>query len=417
MSPVASYRRLFALTGPLYVLVAFVGRLPLAMSQLGTLLLVSGATGSYAAGGASAGALAVANAIGAPVAGALTDRIGQRLVLTVQSLVGAAGMIALVLLSQRLEPGVPWWPVAAVAALAGLFTPQVGTMARVRWRPISRHHGMERRSVVDAAFSYEGAADEASFVLGPALVGAVAALIDPAAALVAAGLMLAVFGTWFALHPTSSLVVPEHGTAPRGRLVSPTLVILAGIQLSVGIVFGSVQTGTSVLATLAGEPGLTGGLHALLGVGSVLAGLAVVAVPDTFSYEGRLRVFTLALTLLSLPLLLVGSIGTLVPVLLVLGLAIAPAMITTFTLTERVADPRQLGAAMTVLAATTGLGYAVGSSIAGRLADWGGHTPAYAVTVGGATLALLLSVLGHRALRSAQQPAPAADRLTGSHSA
>lgn len=149
----------------------------------------------------------------------------------------------------------------------------------------------------------------------------------------------------------------------------------------------------------------------------MLAGLAVVAVPDTFSYEGRLRVFTLALTLLSLPLLLVGSIGTLVPVLLVLGLAIAPAMITTFTLTERVADPRQLGAAMTVLAATTGLGYAVGSSIAGRLADWGGHTPAYAVTVGGATLALLLSVLGHRALRSAQQPAPAADRLTGSHSA
>ena len=43
MSPLTSYRRLFALAGPLYVLVAFLGRLPLAMSQLGTLLLVSGA--------------------------------------------------------------------------------------------------------------------------------------------------------------------------------------------------------------------------------------------------------------------------------------------------------------------------------------------------------------------------------------
>ncbi|MPZ96776.1 MAG: MFS transporter, partial [Propionibacteriales bacterium] len=69
MSPLTAYRRLFALAGPRYVTVAFLGRLPLAMSQLGTLLLVAGSTGSYAAGGVSAGALAVANAVGAPIAG------------------------------------------------------------------------------------------------------------------------------------------------------------------------------------------------------------------------------------------------------------------------------------------------------------------------------------------------------------
>ena len=78
MSPLASYRRLFELAGTPYVVVAFLARLPLAMSQLGTLLLVSGATGSYGLGGLAAGALAVANAIGAPFAGALADRIGQR---------------------------------------------------------------------------------------------------------------------------------------------------------------------------------------------------------------------------------------------------------------------------------------------------------------------------------------------------
>jgi hypothetical protein len=69
VSPVNSYRRLLALAGPGYVVVAFLGRLPLAMSPLGTLLLVSSATGRYAAGGLAAGALAVANAVGAPVAG------------------------------------------------------------------------------------------------------------------------------------------------------------------------------------------------------------------------------------------------------------------------------------------------------------------------------------------------------------
>src|SRR5690348_11641887 len=47
VSPLASYRRLFELAGTTYVVVAFLARLPLAMSQLGTLLLVSEATGSY----------------------------------------------------------------------------------------------------------------------------------------------------------------------------------------------------------------------------------------------------------------------------------------------------------------------------------------------------------------------------------
>ena len=42
MSPLASYRRLFSLAGPLYVAIAFIGRLPLAMAQMGTLLLVAG---------------------------------------------------------------------------------------------------------------------------------------------------------------------------------------------------------------------------------------------------------------------------------------------------------------------------------------------------------------------------------------
>ena len=100
MSPLASYRRLFTLAGPLYVAVAFVGRLPLAMAQMGTLLLVAGTTGSYGTGGAAAGALAVANAVGAPVAGSLADRVGQRPVVLVQSLLGGLGLLALVALAR-----------------------------------------------------------------------------------------------------------------------------------------------------------------------------------------------------------------------------------------------------------------------------------------------------------------------------
>ena len=58
--------------------------------------------------------------------------------------------------------------------------------------------------------------------------------------------------------------------------------------------------------------------------------------------------------------------------------------------------------ALTALAATTGLGYALGSSIAGRLADWGGHTPAFAVTVTAGLLATLLTLAGAGTLRRTQ---------------
>lgn len=406
MSPVRSYQRLFALTGPLYVVIAFVGRVPLAMSQIAALLAVTAATGSYTAGGVTAGALAVANAVGAPVAGTLTDRLGQRPVLLVQSVVGTLGLAVLAWMTMSHTEPDPWWPLPVVAALGGAFVPQVGTMARVRWRPISRR-GTDDPRVMDAAFSYEGAADEASFVLGPAVVGLIAAVADPVASLVVAALLLGAFGTWFALHPTGALVGPAPaGSTTTARLLTPALVVLAAVQLSIGMVFGSVQTGTSVLATEAGMPGMTGLLHALLGVGSVLAGLAVVAVPESFPHGRRLRVFTTALVVLSVPLLLVGSLTGLTVALLGLGLAIAPSMITTFALAERITPARRLGAAMTLLAASTGAGYAVGAALAGRFADLAGHRPAFAVTVAATLLACALAWSARRTFRAARHDAP-----------
>ncbi len=92
VSAIAAYRALLRIVGPAYILVAFLGRIPLAMSQLGVLVLVSSELDSYGTGGAAAGILAIANAVGSPIAGALADRIGQRPVVLVQSLVGAAGL-------------------------------------------------------------------------------------------------------------------------------------------------------------------------------------------------------------------------------------------------------------------------------------------------------------------------------------
>ena len=304
MSPLTSYRRLLALAGPLYVVVAFLGRLPLAMSQLGTLLLVSGATGSYGAGGASAGALAVANAVGAPWPERSPTVSASATSCSCSRWPAPRGW-------SRSCPCPP--PVCRGRSRPPPPRPPGWSCRRSARSPASaggRSRGTpapDQRRLVDAAFSYEGAADEASFVARSCPGRCLRGLVAPAAALLVAAVVLAVFGTLFAMHESAELTRRLHGAAaarPPGRLLTPALVILATAQLAIGVVFGSVQTATSVLATAAGVPGMTGLLHALLGVGSVVAGLAVTALPASFGYERRMRLFAVALFVLALPLLL-----------------------------------------------------------------------------------------------------------------
>ena len=71
-------------------------------------------------------------------------------------------------------------------------------------------------------------------------------------------------------------------------------------------------------------------------------------------------------------------------------------MIGVFTLAERVVDPRRVATTMTVLASATGLGYALGSGIAGRLADQHGYTAAFAVTVTAMAVAVTLVAIAQR---------------------
>jgi predicted MFS family arabinose efflux permease len=100
-----------------------------------------------------------------------------------------------------------------------------------------------------------------------------------------------------------------------------------------------------------------------------VAGLATAYLPARIGYERRALGAAVALVVLSTPLLLVGSLLTVTLAVLALGCAVAPYMIAVFTLGERVVPPARVGAAMTVLASATGVGYALGASVAGRVAD------------------------------------------------
>ena len=115
---------------------------------------------------------------------------------------------------------------------------------------------------------------------------------------------------------------------------------------------------------------------------------------------------------LPMSLLAVGSLVSATVTVLFLGVAVAPYMIAVFSLAERVVPSARVGAAMTMLASATGVGYALGSSLAGRLADTSGGTAAFGVTIGATVLAVLLMSSQQGRLRAAVEEPVEREALT-----
>lgn len=140
-----------------FVLAGVLGRFPISMLGLGTILLVSAVTGSYGLAGAVTATVALSEAAMAPVLGRLTDRRGQRPVLlcvVVAHVIGVAGLVTTAM------TGAPTWLLFPTAAVAGASLPQIGSMVRSRWA--TALGGTPRLST---AFSLESALDEFAFVV------------------------------------------------------------------------------------------------------------------------------------------------------------------------------------------------------------------------------------------------------------
>ena len=126
-----AYRSILATPGALrFSATGLVARLPISMVTLGIVLLVQGATGSYALAGSVSGITLVANAVAAIVQGRYLDRLGQDRVLP--PVIVTFG-VALVLLMVTVQAEAPRWTTYACAVLTGLALPSVGSCVRARW--------------------------------------------------------------------------------------------------------------------------------------------------------------------------------------------------------------------------------------------------------------------------------------------
>lgn len=398
VSVLSRYAVLPRLAGASFLPIALLARLPLAMLTIGTLTLVSVASGSYALGGLAAGAVGIGAAIGAPALGWIADRSGQRRVLLVAGPANAAAMGAILATCypagglHESEPGA----VLAASLAAGLTIPQVGPLARARWMAITEGRAL-RELERDAAFSYEGTADEVTFVLGPALVGLLAAFAAPWLPLVVAGVITAVFVTAFALHPTAESVQPRRAEQPTSAAPRPRgwmiVFIPMGAMLAMGAYFGGTQTALTAFAGALGSAEAGGLLYSALGLTSAAAALSVAAWPARFTLSARWVVSAVLLLGATLLLFAPETFGIMTVAMLLIGLPVGPIMVTVYGIGARLAPADRVGTVMTALASGLVAGVALGAGWAGALAESGGAQSAYTVPITAAAVLLLLGVV------------------------
>ncbi len=361
--------------------------------------MVTSVSGSYAAGGAAAGAVGIGSALGAPLLGALADRQGQRPVLITAAIINAAAVLGLILAATGMgTSGGIQATVLAVAFTAGASCPQVGPLARVRWMALtSRSQAMDRERDLDTALSYERTADEVTFVLGPALVGILASLLAPWLPLALAAAMTITLVPAFAAHPTHRAVRPSRrpaGDGPRTKAlgkIPPAVALPVFAMVCMGTFFGSTQAALSSFSAGFAGSEIAGLLYAAMGLSSAAAALSVAYWPRRFSLSWRWILSAGLMAALAGLLLVPSSLGSMVAVLLILGLPVGPVMVTVFAVGGAVAPAGRLGTVMTGLASGIVAGTALGSSIGGHLAETGGHHEAFLVPV---CAALALALLG-----------------------
>jgi len=398
-----------------------IGRMPMAMLGLGTVLLISARTGHYGVAGSVAASGSLGAALCAPQIARRVDRFGQRRVLIPLCVVFVLAVTGLVLAVQL---GAPDWVLFLPGILAGASMPVLGPMVRARWSALLA--GSPR---LHTAFSLESVGDELCYMVGPAVVTLLATQVHPAAGVTAAAALCLAGTLWFAsqrdtepapqgamgggkppMRGVTGGSSPGRHTARRFSLAAPGLIVLAPVYVFLGGMFVSVDLSTVAFATSFGHKPLAGVLLACWAFGSGVGGLWY-GTRNWRSPTWRRFAITLALTVAG-----VWTFGT-VPNLITLalvqflcGMAIAPTLIAGYSLMEEQAWPGRTTEAMTWLSTGIGLGVACGATAAGFILDAFGARWGYVFAASCGTASVLLCLAGLRRL-AGPPPAPGPDAV------
>ncbi len=396
------YRDILRIRGAArFSMTGLLARLPAAMIVLAIILFVSAQTDSFAAAGAMAAAFQISASSATILSSRVSDRLGQARVLPLLCTVNATFTLLFVLSMQR---DLPLVVSGLLIAIAGAFMPAIGSMIRARWARIAEG------DQVRTAFAMESTFDEIDWTLGPLLTATLAAAIDPAAPLIAAAILTIIFGLALAaLRSTQPAPHSPDQPRPRGGLMRAGLPIIVVTLAGVGVMFGAYEVAVPAFAREQGAPNASGLVLAIWAVGSMLGGFWFGTRQWNAGLPRQAQLAIGCLALAMIPGLIDYSIAVSVIAAFLAGVAVAPSLITQFSLAERLVAPERITEGITWAMSGITLGFAAGSAVAGVLIDAIDVRAGFAVALGGAVAAFALAwgFRGHleRHMRHGEEPA------------
>ena len=369
-----------------FSLAGFVARLPMSMTGIGIVLLVSLTTGSFGLAGLLTAATTVAAAIVAPFWGRATDRVGQARVLIVTVLINVFS-VALLVMSIELA-----WPLAVSFAAAmgvGIGFSLAGSAVRARWTlRLNDSH------LLNTAFALEAMLDEVVFIIGPVLVTFLATAIHPALGVSVSAVIGLIGAVALAAQRSSQPPIrsTRHGHRGPSRLPWRVLLPVAIASGALGMVFGGMEVNVVAFAKESGVLPYAGLILVAWSFGSLIAGAVTGAIIWRASPAKRFRVSASLLALSLLPLPFVDDPLAVALLLILSGMAIAPTLIASIGVIQSAVDQSRLTEALAWNSTGMVAGVAVGAAAVGYVIDSSGAQSGF-VAVAIAGLLLTLSAL------------------------
>ncbi|WGV20219.1 MFS transporter [Pseudomonas putida] len=396
----STYRELFQAKGAKgFALAGLVARLPLPMTGIGIITMLSQISGSYGLAGAVAATFVLTYALMSPQISRLVDRHGQRRVLPAAAGISVLGILLLLACSYwRLAE----WTLFVGAALAG-FMPSMSAMVRARWTAIYRG-----KAQLQTAYSLETVLDEVTFIAGPPISVGLSVAVLPQAGPLAAAVLLAIGVIALSVQvgsepPVEAEAVTGQGSNSVFRLADVRLLTL--LMVAMGVIVGTVDIVSVAFAEQMGMPAAASVVLSCYAIGSCVAGLMFGALKLDTPLHKLLLLGGLATAATTLPLLLAGNIVGLAGAVLVAGLFFAPTMIVAMSLVERIVPESKLTEGMTWLLAGLNVGVAGGAAASGQVVDaWGAKTGFNVALAAGAAV-LLVALWGYQRVRARAQQA------------
>lgn len=353
---------------------AFVMRAPIAMYPLGLVLIMSARDGRYGFAGVLSGCYIAGGTVGNQLASRLIDRYGQRRVINPAAIAHTAAVVALVLL---LEARAPHLALVAPAVALGLTYLPIGALIRARWSSV-----LAGRPELSTAYSVESTLDEVVFVIGPLTATLIATHLDPVIVLYVAVVLIVAGGGWLAsMRGSEPAPHPSGPGSATAVLRAPGMLLLVLAAAGMGAMFASAEVTMVAFCGQHHHRSLSGLALAGFAFGSGIAGFVYGSRHRSDSLARRFRRQALVFALLPLLFLLAGNVAALIGAAVVVGLGVAPTLITAFGLAEQVSPPGMLTEALTWLGSGLNVGYGVGAAVVGGIADAHGARVAFTVTV------------------------------------